>query len=176
DTECPLIRTFCDVATATCIDGCNSDDDCGAFETCAGGQCHAQGCRGKDVSCDLGQWCCGQEAFSDASTCPTGVADGACFVAPDPWCRSCSSNDDCSDIATSPYAHGDPSFCFELQRTDASGNQVSIGKFCSVGCASNADCPRGLTCQTNLPTDQDGVTTSGCLDTICAGIAAGRSP
>lgn len=174
DEECPLVRTFCDLASRTCLDGCNSDDDCGAFETCESSQCRPQGCRGKELSCDLGQWCCGKEAFDDASTCPSGVLDGQCFVAPDPWCRPCEDNDDCADIASSPYAGGRPSFCFELTQTDGNGQQQSLGKFCSVGCGSNADCPRGLDCVQDLPTDQEGVTTSGCLDTLCPAIVGGR--
>ncbi len=166
DAECPLIRTFCDVASATCVDGCNSDDDCGSFEICgADGQCHPQGCRGKELSCDLGEFCCGTEVFDDPSTCPTGIPEGQCFVAPDPWCRTCESNDDCADL---------PSSCFELQRTDQNGQQQSLGKFCAKPCTTNADCPRGVQCVDGLPTDQDGVTTSGCLDTLCAGIAASR--
>jgi hypothetical protein len=170
DAECPLVRTYCDLASATCVDGCNSVDDCGAFELCEGGQCAVQGCRGKELSCDLGQWCCGKELFEDASTCPDGVLDGACFLAPDPWCRSCADNDDCADI----QSFGQPSFCYELQRTDENGQSQSLGKFCSVGCTSNADCPRGLDCVQDLPTDQEGVTTSGCLDTLCPALAGAR--
>jgi hypothetical protein len=169
DAECPLVRTFCDIAQGACVDGCNSDDDCGAFELCTDGACRAQGCRGKELSCDLGQWCCGKEAFADPSTCPSGVLDGQCFLAPDPWCRTCADNDDCADIDVL----GKPSFCYELTR-DNNGQQESLGHFCSVGCNSNADCPRGLDCVQGLPTDQDGVTTSGCLDTLCPAIAGAR--
>lgn len=174
DDECPLPRTFCDLGTAACVDGCNSVDDCGAFELCEGGQCRPQGCRGKELSCNLGEWCCGKEAFSDASTCPTGVADGQCFLAPDPWCRPCADNDDCAGIAEGPYAGGLPSFCYELTQTDENGQQQSLGKFCSVGCTTNADCPRGLDCVDGLPTDEQGVTTSGCLDTLCPALVGAR--
>jgi hypothetical protein len=170
DAECPLVRTYCDLPTATCVDGCNSVDDCGAFELCEAGQCRPQGCRGKDLSCDLGEWCCGREAYADARTCPAPVADGQCFVAPDPWCRRCNDNADCADIAQSPYAGGRPSFCYELTNSQ----QQSLGKFCSVGCGSNADCPRGLQCVQDLPTDQEGVTTSGCIDSLCPSLAAAR--
>jgi hypothetical protein len=116
------------------------------------------------VSCNLGEWCCGAEAFSDAATCPAGVADGACFLTPEPWCRTCETNDDCADVVPGP------SNCYELKN----GAGDSIGKFCSVGCSTNADCPRGLQCHTDLPTDQDGVTISGCIDTLCAAIDAAR--
>lgn len=166
DAECPLARTFCDVPTATCLDGCNSVDDCGAFELCEGGQCRPQGCRGKELSCNLGEWCCGAERYLDASSCPSPAVDGQCFLAPDPWCRSCVDNDDCADIQEG----GLPSFCYELQ--DADGN--SLGKFCSVGCASNADCPRGVDCVHDLPTDQEGQTTSGCIDSLCPALAGAR--
>lgn len=166
DVECPLPRTYCDVASGACLDGCNSVDDCGAFEVCEGGQCRPQGCLGKELSCDLGEWCCGNERYDNAATCPSGVDDGQCFTAPDPWCRPCEGNDDCADIDE----QGQASFCYELQ--DANG--TSLGKYCSVGCATNADCPRGLDCVHELPTDQEGVTTSGCLDTLCPAIAGAR--
>lgn len=171
DAECPLLRTFCDVASATCVDGCNSVDDCGSFELCEGGQCAPEGCQGKELSCDLGEWCCGAELFENASTCPAEVRDGDCFVAPDPWCRPCEDNDDCADIAANdPF--GQPSLCFELTRTNASGEEESLGKFCSVGCNDNGDCPRGVDCVQDLPTEEEGVTAKGCLDVLCPGIAA----
>jgi hypothetical protein len=66
------------------------------------------------------------------------------------------------------------SYCFELQRQDpATGEGVSLGKFCSVGCQSNDDCPRGIRCITDLPTP-DGGTTQGCLEATCAGFADDR--
>lgn len=174
DAECPLARTICDLASATCVDGCNDDDDCGAFETCASGQCRPEGCRGKELSCNFGEWCCGAEAYADPAMCPATVVDGACFLAPDPWCRPCESNYDCADIEASPFSGGRPSLCFELTGNDASGQQQSLGKFCSVGCSSNADCPRGLDCVQDLPTEQEGVTTSGCIDSLCPSLAAAR--
>lgn len=172
DNDCPLVRTYCDTATGECKDGCNDPGDCGAFELCEEGQCVDQGCRGKDVSCNLGQWCCGQEAFADPATCPTGVEQGSCFLAPEPWCRPCQDNNDCVDI----QSFGFPSYCYELQREDENGNAVSLGKFCSVGCNTNADCPRGVACQLELPTDQEGVTTQGCLDALCAPLVEARTP
>jgi hypothetical protein len=168
DAECQTLRTYCDVSSGQCVDGCNDESDCGAFELCEEGQCVKQGCRGKDVSCNLGQWCCGKERY-ETEACPAGVEDGACFLAPDPWCRSCEDNDDCADI--NEFGHS--SYCYELQREDENGETVSLGKFCSVGCNSNADCPRGISCQMELPTDQEGVTTQGCIDSICAAFAEG---
>lgn len=168
DDECPLVRTFCDLERALCVDGCNSVDDCGSFEDCQGGACQALGCQGQNLSCDLGQFCCGTELFTDVSTCP--VPDGACFNAPDPWCRPCADNSDCADID----AFGQPSLCFELTRTNAAGQQESLGKYCSVGCDDSADCPRGVDCVPDLPTEQEGVTARGCLDLLCPAIAAGR--
>lgn len=168
DAECPLVRTFCDLASAQCIDGCNSVDDCGSFELCEGGACVALGCLGANVSCDLGQFCCGTELFTDPSTCP--VADGLCFNAPDPWCRRCGSDEDCADID----AFGQPSICFELSRTNAAGEQESLGKYCSVGCNDSVDCPRGVDCVPDLPTQDPDVTAKGCLDLLCPSIAAGR--
>lgn len=167
DNDCNVARTYCDTTTGECVEGCNSDDDCGAFELCetATNTCKAQGCRGKDVSCNLGEWCCGHEVYDDASTCPAPVAEGECFLAPDPWCRTCEDNDDCADIDN----FGFPSFCYELTQQDENGEEVSLGKFCSVGCNSNLDCPRGIPCQMELPTDQEGVTTQGCLAALCAG-------
>jgi hypothetical protein len=169
DNDCDLMRTVCDIAQGICVDGCNDAGDCGAFEDCdvvdGVGTCVPQGCQGKDLSCSLGQWCCGAEAFADAADCPSSVADGQCFVAPDPWCRSCVGDDDCADIERLGYA----SSCYELQ--DGEGN--SLGKFCSVGCDSNADCPRGVDCVLDLPT-ADGATTHGCLDALCPAIAAAR--
>lgn len=170
DNDCPLVRTYCDTATGECVEGCNDESDCAAFELCEQGHCVPQGCRGKDVSCNLGEWCCGNEAFADASTCPAGVEEGSCFLAPDPWCRPCESNDDCADIDVLGFS----SYCYELQREEENGETVSLGKFCSVGCNSNADCPRGIQCQLALPTDQEGVTTQGCIDAICAPLAEGR--
>jgi hypothetical protein len=166
DAECTLPRTYCDIATAACVDGCNDASDCGAFELCEQNQCRAQGCRGKNSSCENGQFCCGTELY-DGGNCTDRdgdvIADGQCFLAPDPFCRRCDNDDDCADID----AFGFASFCFELQRQDESGNATSIGKFCSTGCRSNDDCPRGLRCFADLPTP-DGGTTSGCLDSACA--------
>lgn len=165
DAECPLARTYCDVPTATCLDGCNDPTDCGAFELCEENQCRPQGCRSKDTSCDLGQFCCGQELFSDDTTCPAGVDDGACFLAPDPFCRVCEEDADCADAA----AFGFGSFCYELTRQNPdTGEDESLGKFCSVGCRDDDDCPRGLGCKIDLPTP-DGGTTQGCLDALCPG-------
>lgn len=172
DNDCDVARTYCDTTTGDCVEGCNSDDDCGAFELChtATSTCEAQGCRGKDVSCNLGEWCCGHEAYGDPSSCPAPVEEGSCFLTPEPWCRTCEDNDDCADITTLGHA----SYCYELTQQDEQGNDVSLGKFCSVGCESNLDCPRGLQCQMELPTDQEGVTTQGCLAALCASIAAAR--
>lgn len=170
DGECPLPRTFCDVDSATCVVGCNDGDDCGAFEECVDSQCRPQGCRSKNTSCNAGEFCCGQELFDDASTCPAPVADGECFLAPDPFCRTCADDNDCADITS----FGVTSYCFELQRQDpATGEDVSLGKFCSVGCQTNDDCPRGIRCITDLPTP-DGGTTQGCLEATCAGFADDR--
>lgn len=165
DAECPLQRTYCDLATSICLDGCNDPGDCGAFELCEDNQCRAQGCRSKETSCDLSQFCCGQELFSDAATCPAGVNDGACFLAEDPFCRTCESDDDCADIDSFGFA----SFCYELKRENPdTGEEESLGKFCSTGCRDNDDCPRGIQCRAELPTP-DGGTTQGCLDALCAG-------
>lgn len=172
DDECPLPRTYCDVPSATCKNGCNDDSDCGAFELCdvATHVCEPQGCRGKETSCNNGEFCCGKELYSDDSTCPAPVADGECFLAPDPFCRTCADDDDCADIS----AFGFGSFCYEIKREDPNtGEEVNFGKFCSVGCSSNNDCPRGLRCIDDLPTP-DGGTTSGCLEALCAGFADAR--
>lgn len=170
DAECPLPRTFCDLDSAACVVGCNDGGDCGAFENCVDNQCRPQGCRGKNTSCNSGEFCCGQELFDDASTCPAPAAEGQCFVAPDPFCRTCDDDDGCSDIDSFGFA----SHCFELTRQDqATGDDVSLGKFCSVGCRSNDDCPRGIRCITDLPTP-DGGTTQGCLESLCAGFTDGR--
>ena len=170
DAECPLPRTYCDVGSATCLNGCNDVDDCGAFELCEANQCQAQGCRGKEASCELGQFCCGAELFTDASTCPA-VADGACFLAPDPFCRTCAEDADCGDIT----AFGHASFCYELKRQNPdTGADETIGKFCSTGCRDDDDCPRGIGCQLDLPTPEDGVTTQGCLDSLCVGFVGAR--
>ncbi len=165
--ECPLARTYCDLPTETCLDGCADANDCGAFELCGDdNQCQAQGCRSKDTSCELGQFCCGAELFADAAGCPADIDDGACFTAPDPFCRDCAEDADCADID----AFGFSSFCYELKRQNPdTGEDETIGKFCSTGCRDDLDCPRGVGCQTDLPTPEDGVTTQGCLDAICAG-------
>jgi hypothetical protein len=166
DAECPLPRTYCDVASATCVDGCNDADDCGAFEQCEGNRCVAEGCRGKNASCDNGQFCCGTELYATGACRDRQddvVTDGACFLAPEPFCRRCEDDGDCADID----AFGFASFCFELQRQDEGGNAQTIGKFCSTGCRNNDDCPRGVRCLNDLPTP-DGGTTSGCLESLCA--------
>lgn len=165
--ECPLPRTYCDTSTSECIDGCGDSGDCGAFEVCESHACHAQPCRGKDLSCNLEQWCCGKELYDGSSVpehmpCPDGVAFGACFPMQDPYCRQCEDNDGCSDIDQFGYA----SYCFELKKQDAQGNEVSLGKYCSVGCETNADCPRGIQCVQDLP-DGNGGTVKGCIDARC---------
>jgi hypothetical protein len=170
DAECPLPRTYCDRSSATCVAGCNDVDDCAAFELCEQNQCVAQGCRGKDSSCEPGQFCCGAELYADGGCVDRAgadIADGSCFLAPDPFCRSCDNDDDCADAARFGFG----SFCFELQRQDEGGNATSLGKFCSTGCRNNDDCPRGLRCIRDLPTPEGG-TTSGCLEALCAGFAS----
>ncbi len=174
DNDCPLSHTYCDVGSASCLDGCNDVSDCGAFEDCVVtggvGACVVAGCRNKDASCELGQWCCGSDVFDDPSTCPSGVDNGSCFAAPEPWCKTCANDDDCADLQNDPRASGFASFCYDL--TDNDGQ--SIGKFCSFGCNSNAECPRGVDCLLDLPTPTDGVTTQGCMDALCPAIAAAR--
>ncbi len=171
DAECPLARTYCDNPDAAeggvCLDGCNDAADCGAFELCEDNQCQAQGCRSKETSCELGQFCCGAELFDDATTCP-GAVDGACFAAPDPFCRTCVEDADCADV----NAFGQASYCYELKRENAAGEQESLGKFCSTGCRDNNDCPRGITCQPDLPVPggAEGEVISGCLDARCAAL------
>ena len=127
-------------------------------------QCAPQGCRGKDTSCNVGEFCCGKELFTDASTCPAPAQDGQCFFAPDPFCRACDDDDGCADIDD----FGQASHCYELTREDENGQEQSFGKFCSVGCRDNNDCPRGLRCIRDLPTP-DGGTTQGCIELACAG-------
>jgi hypothetical protein len=170
DAECPLPRTYCDVASATCVTGCNDGGDCNAFELCEDNVCVAQGCRSKDSSCNLGEFCCGQEFYADASTCPAPVQDGACFLAPEPWCQTCEDDDDCRD----GERFGFSAHCFELTRQNPeTGQDESLGKFCSTGCRDNDDCPRGIPCVRDLPTP-DGGTTQGCMDARCAGFPADR--
>lgn len=170
DAECPLARTYCDVESAACVNGCNDVADCGAFELCNldTHSCEAQGCRSKNTSCNTGEFCCGQELFSDDTTCPAPVVDGECFQANDPFCRTCAEDADCADITSFGFS----SYCYELKREDpATGEEVSLGKFCSVGCRTNDDCPRGIRCYTDLPTPTEGEVTSGCIEATCAGFA-----
>jgi hypothetical protein len=164
DDECPLVRTICDVPTRTCVPGCNDVEDCGAFELCQANTCVPQGCRGKDLSCNLGQFCCGKELYApEVQACPQGVEDGACFDMPDPFCRTCEDDDGCADI----HNFGQPSHCYEIQIQDRDGGTQSLGKYCSVGCQGNADCPRGIGCR-DLQ-GPNGEAFKGCLDARCAG-------
>ncbi len=170
DRECPLARTYCDEASAACVPGCNDNADCGAFELCdvVAHICEPQGCRSKNTSCNAGEFCCGAELYADSGTCPAPVVDGACFQANDPFCRTCAEDADCGDI----NAFGFSSYCYELKRTDPDTEQeVSLGKFCSVGCRTNDDCPRGIRCYNDLPTPTEGEVTSGCIEAVCAGFA-----
>ncbi|MEW5853839.1 MAG: hypothetical protein AB2A00_34000 [Myxococcota bacterium] len=167
DTECPLARTICDVPTRTCVPGCHTEEQCGAFEICDNGECRDQGCRGKELSCNVGQFCCGQELYAaGGEACPSGIATGDCFNLQDPFCRTCEDDDGCSDINRFNQA----SHCYEMQRSNADGGTETIGKFCSVGCRTADDCPRGFRCQ-DLPAGQNGETVKGCLEAICAGFA-----
>lgn len=166
DAECPLSRTICDTSTMSCIDGCRTEADCGAFELCQGGMCVTQGCRGKNLSCNLGQFCCGKELFDTANggqACPSPVMTGDCFNMPDPFCRRCDDDNGCMDINSFQQA----SHCYELQRSDADGGTQTVGKFCSVGCRTSDDCPRGIQCR-DLPAGQNGEMVKGCIDALCA--------
>jgi hypothetical protein len=163
DNECTTARTYCDTASSQCVEGCNSVDDCGAFEECIDNACRPQGCRSKDTSCNAGQFCCGAELYEDTSTCPATTSAGLCFLAEDPFCRTCESNDDCADVT----AFGFGSQCFELQRQNQQGETETVGKFCSVGCRNDLDCPRDIRCVRDLQ-DEAGATISGCLDEECA--------
>ncbi len=170
-SECPLPRSYCDQASRTCLDGCAVDGDCGAFELCDTDthSCHTQPCRGKDLSCGLEQWCCGTELYDNSAEpehrdCPADVEFGACFQMSDPYCRTCEDNDDCLDI----HNFGYDSFCYELTKEDDQGNEISLGKYCSVGCETNMDCPRGIACIQELPDPNDeNNTLKGCLDARC---------
>jgi hypothetical protein len=167
DTECLLARTICNTATMSCEPGCRTVDDCGAFEVCTNNQCAPQGCRGKNLSCNIGQFCCGKELYDPANggqACPTPVTTGACFNAADPFCRRCEDDNGCMDITS----FGVESHCYDLQRGDADGGTQSVGKFCSVGCRTNDDCPRGVSCQ-DLPGPNDTMV-KGCLDAVCAAL------
>jgi hypothetical protein len=164
DNECPLSRTYCDVGARTCVTGCQADDHCGAFEQCEGGTCVSQGCRGKDLSCNLGQFCCGTEVYAPlGEACPAGVETGECFVMPDPYCRGCDDDNACADI----QRFGQASHCYELSRGTADGGSSPVGKFCSVGCQTDDDCPRGVPCL-DLPAGQNGEMVKGCIDPMCA--------
>ncbi len=167
--DCPLVRTYCDTGTGECVDGCENAGDCGAFEECVDMQCVAGGCRGKDVSCNLGEWCCGTEFFAD-NACPAEVEEGDCFLTPEPWCRTCEENDDCADLSVG----GSAPPCLELTQQDENGNDVSLGKYCPVGCESNIDCPRGLQCL-EVPIDDQGNTGMACIGAICQPIAEARA-
>jgi len=164
DAECPLPRTYCDLGTSTCVSGCNDVNDCNAFELCENNVCRQQGCRSKDTSCNLGEFCCGQEAFAQAGSCPAPAQSGQCFLAPEPWCQRCEDDDDCAAGAT----FGFTAHCYEMTRQNPeTGEDENLGKFCSTGCRDNDDCPRGVRCITDLP-NPDGGTTQGCLDALCA--------
>ncbi len=169
DSECVLARTICNMATGECEPGCRTEADCGAFELCTNGQCVEQGCRGKDLSCNLGQFCCGKELYDpagmDSQACPSDVMTGDCFTMRDPFCRTCMDDNGCMDI----NSFGLGSHCYELQRGDADGGSQTIGKFCSVGCRTGNDCPRGMPCQ-DVPAGQNGEMVKACLSPLCASI------
>jgi hypothetical protein len=156
DRDCPpVFGVYCDLESRTCVEGCQTDDHCSATQVCRTGACVPRPCRGKDLDCGLGEFCCGTGAYTDS--CPAEVEAGACFPFPDGFCQPCSEAADCPGPR-----HGSDSLCVGYE--DAEGNE--LGKACALGCRDLEDCPRGFQC-VEVRDGDDQVVGNVCAAAIC---------
>lgn len=121
-SDCAL-QTFCDLDTYTCEPGCSTSDDCFIGDRCdvTTATCVARECRNTQLDCYLGERC--------------NTATGACEVDPAPYCRRCSSSEQCG---------GGNAVCGQL-RDSGPG-------YCFLECSPEAvdPCPAGLQCSAQV--------------------------
>jgi hypothetical protein len=156
DRDCPpIFGVYCDIDTRACVEGCRDDEHCSATQVCRDGDCVARPCRGKELDCGLGEFCCGRGAYAD--DCPAEVATGACFPFPDGFCQPCSEADDCPGPR-----HGTDSLCVTYNDAD----DRELGKACALGCRDLEDCPRGFSC-VEVRDGDDQVVGNVCAAAMC---------
>lgn len=79
------LRSFCDLNSYTCRDGCEEDADCVAGELCDTEvhQCAPYGCRDTQLDCYYNEVCV--------------QSSGWCELDPDPHCKPCTSDAVCGE-------------------------------------------------------------------------------
>ena len=113
--DCAL-QQKCDLATYSCVSGCDVDSDCMAGESCNAGECEPYGCRDTQLDCFIGEVC--------------NLNTGYCDPAEGDHCKPCSgTGGQCGATAA----------CYTFETGATSG-------YCLEECQTTDDCPRGYTC------------------------------
>ncbi len=175
--ECPG-NHYCEKSNHTCIEGCEKTEDCMSGYECKADtkKCEQLKCtaRGKNISCDLLQFCCGE---NPNIACTAGVPQGDCFDAPEPYCKTCDpknadqqtgfSNGQCAGPR-----NGQDHLCLTVE--DESENKHN---FCGVGCKDSNDCPRGLPCmEIEVGAEGQKKIIKNCFDPACMQKAKKTTP
>ncbi len=132
----------------TCTEGCGSDLDCLAGETCEDHECEPYGCRDTQLDCPLGQFCDGGECQQDTR--------GHCDRCDILGSANCGAGAEC--VYYSGPSCNNNSDCDEGYRCDNLGTgKICHLDVCIVECNPNAEhsCPRGMSCVQALGTAQN---------------------
>lgn len=171
NTRCRL-EHYCDPSTLTCIEGCQSDEDCKSGESCdtAANSCVSAGCRDTVLDCDYGKYCdleLGYCVTDDRAHCKVcdGLgeaicpAEGICVLYVDSS-STCHRDDDC--------------------RPDQNCDEFEAGTYCHEDrCQYECDpddpdaCPRGWMCQTTIGFPEIHSCTADCFWMEQQGIVEG---
>jgi hypothetical protein len=103
--DCAL-QQKCDLATYSCVSGCDVDSDCMAGESCNAGECEPYGCRDTQLDCFIGEVC--------------NLNTGTCDPAEGDHCKPCSgTGGQCGATAACYTFEGSQNYCLEeCQTTD----------------------------------------------------------
>ncbi|RME30406.1 MAG: hypothetical protein D6806_00270 [Deltaproteobacteria bacterium] len=118
---------------------CNPEvQSCAGVSVCDDGECIKIPCyeRGVVIACAAHNLCCGFPV-GDYYPCPSGVAEGDCYVADaNTWCASCADEGKACD--TPGVGRGAPGVCMKDQKD---GNT-----YCHPSCNTTDDCPATWQC------------------------------
>lgn len=196
--DCPAAGLVCDKRNnpPSCVQGCYKTDDCLSGEQCkipgpggprnsytraecralgrktedvSIGVCCNPGCTNRVLSCNINEFCCGEEGspYEDPARCGTVTSTsmvraepGECFeIAPPPFCKQCMDDMECNSgwmfgFNVDPNINGgqpfqEQEFCLGVP------GAMDLA-MCGVTCNPNSTdvakgCPRGWTCGPVLP-------------------------
>ncbi|MEQ1568932.1 MAG: hypothetical protein ABMA64_25060 [Myxococcota bacterium] len=110
--QCPL-GFHCD-PLGDCLEGCEVSADCPTVDRCdSDGACVPRDCERTSTDCEYREFC----------------EDGACVDAGEPFCKACTTNEECGE-----------------------GNLCWADEWCGVDCSGGQECPAGFQCN---PIDED---------------------